>query len=44
MPYKMTLIAGRSEELRHYLFCKALDSMLREDTIIISIVTIQSPI
>lgn len=37
MPYKMTLIAGRSEELRHYLFCKALDSMLREDTIIISI-------
>lgn len=37
MPYKMTLIAGRSEELRHYLFCKALDSMLREDTIIFSI-------
>ncbi|MDD5973348.1 MAG: hypothetical protein PUC01_06510 [Spirochaetales bacterium] len=37
MPYKMTLIAGRSEELRHSIFSKAIDSMQREDTIIISI-------
>ena len=37
MPYKMTLIAGRSEEVRHSIFSKAIDSMQREDTIIISI-------
>ena len=34
MPYKMTLIAGRSEEIRHSIFSKAIDSMQREDTII----------
>ena len=37
MPYKMTLIAGRSEEVRHSIFSKAIASMQREDTIIISI-------
>ena len=37
MPYKMTLIAGRSEEVRHSIFRKAIASMQREDTIIISI-------
>ena len=37
MPYKMTLIAGRSEDIRHSIFSKAIASMQREDTIIISI-------
>ena len=37
MPYKMILIAGRSEEVRHSIFSKAIDSMQREDTIIIYI-------
>ena len=37
MHYKMILIAGRSEELRHSIFSKTIASMQREDTIIISI-------
>ena len=37
MPYKATLIAGRSEERRHYLFSRAIDRMQREDNAIIPI-------
>lgn len=37
MPYKMTLIAGRSEEVRHSIVSKAIASMQRKDTIIIHI-------
>ena len=37
MPYKTTLIAGRSEERRYYLFRKTIEKLKREDTVIISI-------
>lgn len=37
MPYKATLIAGRSEERRHYLSSRAIDRMQREDNAIIPI-------
>lgn len=37
MPYKTTLIAGKSEERRHYLFSRAIDRMQREDNAIIPI-------
>ena len=37
MPYKTTLIAGTSEERRHYLFSRAIDRMQREDNAIIPI-------
>ena len=37
MPYKTILIAGRSEERRHYLFSRAIDRMQREDNAIIPI-------
>lgn len=37
MPYKTTLIAGRSEERRYYLFRKTIEKLKREDTVIIPI-------
>lgn len=37
MPYKTTLIAGRSEERRYYLFRKTIEKLMREDTVIIPI-------
>ena len=37
MPYKATLIAGRSEERRHYLSSQEIDRMQNEDTVIIPI-------
>ena len=37
MPDKTILIAGRSEERRHYLFSRAIDRMQREDNAIIPI-------
>ena len=37
MPYKATLIAGTSEERRHYLSSREIDRMKTEDTVIIPI-------
>lgn len=37
MPYKATLIAGTSEERRHYLSSQEIDRMKTEDTVIIPI-------
>ena len=37
MPYKATLIAGTSEERRHYLSSQEIDRMKKEDTVIIPI-------
>ena len=37
MPYKATLIAGTSEERRHYLSSQEIDRMQNEDTVIIPI-------
>ena len=37
MPYKTTLIAGTSEERRHYLSSQEIDRMKTEDTVIIPI-------
>ena len=37
MPYKATLIAGRSEERRYSLFSKAIERRQKEDTVIIPI-------
>ena len=37
MPYKATLIAGRSEERRYFLFRKTIEKLKKEDTVIIPI-------
>ena len=37
MPYKATLIAGRSEERRYFLFRKTIEQLKKEDTVIIPI-------
>ena len=37
MPYKATLIAGRSEERRYFLLRKTIEKLKREDTVIIPI-------
>ena len=37
MPYKTTLIAGKSEERRYFLFRKTIEKLKKEDTVIIPI-------
>ena len=37
MPYKTTLIAGKNEERRYFLFRKTIEKLKREDTVIIPI-------